>query len=175
MTLDGCIKMYEIWADDDRIETSIREEHKQMVKWLKHYKDLLDSCEDCISRQQAIDKMQELEDEDIKAYGCEIPEGFDGKRAIRALKTLQPVKPKIGHCKDCKQWKDSDGVFRRGIDAESKCPLNRIEVFEGNGYCYMFEPRESDDKGCFDFDKVKEFLKKDDFNDLIVDHTCKEE
>ena len=51
-------------------------------------------CEDCISRQEAINKMQELEDEDITAYGCEIPEGFDGKRAIRALKTLKPVAPK---------------------------------------------------------------------------------
>lgn len=63
-------------------------------------------CEDCISRQEAIDKMQELEDEDIKVYGCEIPEGFDGKRAIRALKTLQPVKSKTGHwihgrCSEC--------------------------------------------------------------------------
>lgn len=45
-------------------------------------------CEDYISRQAAIDKMQELEDEDIKAYGCSIPEGFDGQRAIRALKSL---------------------------------------------------------------------------------------
>ena len=43
---------------------------------------------DCISRQEAIDKMQELEDEDIKAYGCSIPEGFNGQRAIRALKSL---------------------------------------------------------------------------------------
>lgn len=43
---------------------------------------------DCISRQAAINKMQELEDEDIKAYGCSIPEGFDGQRAIRALKSL---------------------------------------------------------------------------------------
>lgn len=53
-----------------------------------------ESCEDCISRQQAIDKMQELEDEDIKAYGCSIPEGFDGKRAIEALKALPSVQPK---------------------------------------------------------------------------------
>lgn len=54
--------------------------------------------------------------------------------------------PKIGHCKDCKWWKDSDGVFRRGIGAESQCPMNRIEVYEGNGYCHMFEPQESEDE-----------------------------
>ena len=50
---------------------------------------------------------------------------------------------KIGHCKDCKWWKDSDGAYRRGVRAESQCPINRREVFEGNGYCYLFEPLES--------------------------------
>ena len=50
--------------------------------------------------------------------------------------------PKTGHCKDCKWWKDSDGVYRRGCHAESQCPINRREVYEGNGYCYMFEPQE---------------------------------
>lgn len=53
--------------------------------------------------------------------------------------------PKAGHCKDCKWWKDSDGAYRRGIGAESKCPINRREVFEGNGYCYMYEPQESEE------------------------------
>ena len=54
-------------------------------------------------------------------------------------------------------------------------------------YCHcgakMIEPQESEeaqpkqtDGGCldFDFDKVKEILKRDDFDDLIVDHTCEE-
>ena len=52
--------------------------------------------------------------------------------------------PKLGHCKDCKWWKDKDGVYRRGISAESKCPINRREVMEGRGYCFMFEPQESE-------------------------------
>jgi hypothetical protein len=56
--------------------------------------ELTEPCEDCISRQQAIDKMQELEDEDDEMYGCSIPEGFDGKRAIEALKTLPSIQPK---------------------------------------------------------------------------------
>lgn len=47
-------------------------------------------------------------------------------------------------CKECKWWKDSDGVYRRGCRAESICPINRKEVFEGNGYCYLFEQQESD-------------------------------
>ena len=53
---------------------------------------------------------------------------------------------KTGHCKDCKWWKDSDGTYCRGVHAESKCPINRKEVYEGNGYCYMFEPQERSDK-----------------------------
>jgi len=48
------------------------------------------------------------------------------------------------HCKDCKWWRDSDGVYRRGIGAESQCPMNRRKVLEGTGYCYMFEPQESE-------------------------------
>ena len=63
---------------------------------------------------------------------------------IGELPSVNPQEPKTGHCKDCKWWKDSDGVFRRGIGAESQCPMNRKEVYEGNGYCYMFELQESD-------------------------------
>lgn len=56
-------------------------------------------CEDCISRIQAIKAMDELENEDIEAYGCLIPEGFDGERARQAicmLPSIQP-QPKTGH------------------------------------------------------------------------------
>ena len=38
-------------------------------------------------------------------------------------------------CKDCKYWKDSDGVYRRGWGVESKCPINTKEVYEGHFYC----------------------------------------
>ena len=62
------------------------------------------------------------------------------------LDYLEEQEPKIGYCRDCKWWKDKDGVYRRGLDAESKCPINRKVVFEGNGYCYMYEPQESEDK-----------------------------
>ena len=48
----------------------------------------------------------------------------------------------IGTCKDCKHWKDSDGVYRRGVGAESKCPINIKEVYEGNFYCADFARRE---------------------------------
>ena len=70
-------------------------------------------------------------------------------RIVRRIRKLPPVNPtKTGHCKDCKWWKDSNGTYCRGVHAESKCPINRKEVYEGNGYCYMFEPQERSDKEC---------------------------
>lgn len=53
--------------------------------------------------------------------------------------------PKIGYCKDCKWWKDSNGAFRRGIGAESICRINTDIVYQGEGYCYLFEPQESEE------------------------------
>ena len=63
-----------------------------------------------------------------------------GKSLVMAISALR--QPKIIRCKDCKYWKDSDGVYRRGFDAESKCPLNLKEVYEGTFYCGMAERRE---------------------------------
>ena len=56
---------------------------------------------------------------------------------IKAIPSAESKK-----CIDCKWWRDSDGMYRRGVKAV--CPINRREVFEGNGYCYMFEPQESE-------------------------------
>ena len=43
---------------------------------------------DLISRAEAINAMKRLYDEDLEAYGCEIPEMFDCDMAIEALKEL---------------------------------------------------------------------------------------
>jgi hypothetical protein len=37
--------------------------------------------------------MLELQKEDEDAYGCQIPEAFDGDRAAEALKSLPSVQP----------------------------------------------------------------------------------
>lgn len=68
------------------------------------------------------------------------------QRTIKALPPATPQEPRKGHCKDCKWWKDSDGEYRRGCGAESKCPINTKTVYLGNGYCYKFEPQESRDE-----------------------------
>ena len=93
--------------------------------------------EDCISRAKAIEKADNL---------C-LETGYDNEKVIEMLNDLPSVTPKekTWHCKDCKWWKDNDGVYRRGARAESKCPINRKEVYEGNGYCFLFEPQESED------------------------------
>lgn len=102
-------------------------------------------CEDAISRQAVIDVIKRwLECSDYNEAERHV------MRAIQSVLYDSPSvklqEPKTGHCEDCKWWKDSDGMFRRGIDAESQCPMNRIEVYEGTGYCFMFEHRESEDK-----------------------------
>ena len=48
---------------------------------------------DLIDRQNAINAMMALKQEDDERYGCEIPEGFDGKRAVEALEKLPSAEP----------------------------------------------------------------------------------
>lgn len=60
---------------------------------------------------------------------------------IRALPSVTPQEPR---CKDCKWWKDSDGKYRRGCGAESICRINTDKVYQGEGYCYMFESQKSE-------------------------------
>ena len=60
-------------------------------------------------------------------------------------KKLEQTPTDIVRCKDCKHWKDSDGVYRRGIGAESKCPINNSMVFEGTFCCADFVKRGNSD------------------------------
>ena len=64
----------------------------------------------------------------------------DFYKAVKAIPSAEPKK-----CKDCKWWRDSDGAYRRGVKAESRCPINTVSVANGWGYCYMFEPQESEE------------------------------
>lgn len=111
------------------------ESHTAMMMAVKALEQ--EPCEDAISRTEVIKSIDEREDVNGKV---------DAESVRTDIVLMQPVnpQPKIGYCRDCKWWKDTDGVFRRGIEAESQCPMNRIEVYEGNGYCYMFEPQESE-------------------------------
>ena len=98
-------------------------------------------CEDCISRENTLKAM--IEQLGIRNEDYLIPAEATLYKVVKRMPPVTP-QPKTGHCKDCKWWKDSDGAYRRGVHAESQCPINRREVFEGNGYCYMYEPQESE-------------------------------
>ena len=129
MTLDNCIKRYEIWASDDRISPNIREEHKQIVKRLSSYKKLLEQepCDDCISRSHF--------DERVRVAGgmaeYEVSDDFkDGVLTVlEMLKTepsIQP-KPKTGHwirMKAYEKWGCSEcsTVFRFTFKEHNYCP-----------------------------------------------------
>lgn len=73
-----------------------RESIVVISEWLEQ-----EPCDDCVSRQAAIDAMIRLEQDDIERYGCAIPEGFNSTPAIEALNNLPSVtiKEKIGKWK----------------------------------------------------------------------------
>lgn len=93
-------------------------------------------CEDCISREVACQKMMEMYKEDCEMYGVEIPECFDGHRAVRALMELPSVTPKqseIIHCCDCKKYHKLECPFGIGFGTPSR-----------NDYCYQAKGRTDD-------------------------------
>ena len=71
-------------------------------------------------------------------YGCE--KRKTGIDCCDGRPTDCPLK-EVKECKDCKWWKESDGTYKRGYGAESKCPINTKTVYLGEGYCYIFEPK----------------------------------
>ena len=104
---------------------------------------------DSISRQAAIDailsvtgnsSVRELY-EHVQEHGLSDMWSGGVNAAIDIIIALPSAQPEIVRCKDCKHWKDSDGVYRRGIGAESKCPVNIRAVYEGNFYCADAERR----------------------------------
>ena len=113
------------------------DEAKTCIKALEQQ----EPCEDCISRENTLKAM--IEQLGIRNEDYLIPAEATLYKVVKRMPPVTP-QPKTGHCKDCKWWKDSDGAYRRGVRAESQCPINRREVYEGNGYCYMYEPQESE-------------------------------
>lgn len=69
---------------------------------------------------------------------------FPVKKVIEKIRGYQIATPQESKCKDCKWWKDSDGEYRRGCGAESICPINTDKVYQGEGYCYLYEPNTSE-------------------------------
>ena len=92
--------------------------------------------DDYIKREDAIERLSYHADfyqNDREFGGEEMLYKDSALNEISELPSADVVE--VVRCKDCKYWKDSDGVYRRGFDAESKCPLNLKEVYEGTFYC----------------------------------------
>ena len=95
--------------------------------------------EELISRQAVLDEIKSMSNANPSYWNhCDV---VDREDLIDNIQALPPVTPTHRTCKDCKHWKDSDGVYRRGVGAESKCPINIKEVYEGTFYCKEFKKR----------------------------------
>ena len=130
------IRATELWAKPE----------KEFLEWLNA--DVPDTnVDDTIHRQAAIDALLE-EVHLVDGYYVENDEVINKDDAIEAIQLLPSAQHEIIRCKDCKHWKDSDGVYRRGFDAESKCPINIHEVYEGTFYCGFAERRTDENKVC---------------------------
>jgi Mg2+ and Co2+ transporter CorA len=85
-----------IWTHElAQLVDEIREKSRNdFIKLCEESTRECDSCDDCISRQDAIAAMYQIEQDDIDLYGCKIPEGFDSTPAIVALKKLKSITPR---------------------------------------------------------------------------------
>ena len=105
--------------------------------------------DDTISRKATIDAIEgvdwyHIDSDGQLTHGANSKDNeplYKAKDVYAVLNTMPSAQPEIIRCKECKYWKDSDGVYRRGFDAESKCPLNLKKVYEGTFYCGMAERR----------------------------------
>ena len=93
--------------------------------------------DDTISRQAAIDAMMKLQTEDIEAYGASIPEGFDGDRAVTALKALPSAQPER-RCVNCGRTVNNGGWYE---DGRTRCPIEEHYALPKDGYCHLWEKR----------------------------------
>lgn len=81
---------------------------------------------------------------------------------------IEVDKEKDVNCTDlCKSCNTKGCIFQSGI-TRSHCDFYKIESEKA-------QPKQTNDScSDFDFDKVKEILKKDCLDNLIVDHTCEQ-
>ncbi len=82
---------------------------------------------DTISRQAAIQKMRDLYNEDMDAYGVEIPEMFDCDRAIEALQKLPFAEPETSRI--------VIGMSKCGVTMWHECELCHQPVDLQDAYC----------------------------------------
>lgn len=113
------------------------EEHRQLAEWLKDYKRMLEQqpCDDAISRQAVLDAISEWK---------------QGMNLYKLIRDIPSAQLKTGHCKNCKYFEydyvtDVDGIPL--ILAHEFCKRwgDGCKTTE-DGYCFLYEPKESEDK-----------------------------
>ena len=119
MTIEEAIEQYDGYANVCMCHnlTVSQKEFEQLAEWLR--------------------ELQETRKE--RDYWKEKANSYE--QTIFKLTDSISKQPEIIRYGECKHWKDSDGVYRRGISAESKCPVNSRQVYEGTFFCGMAEMR----------------------------------
>lgn len=145
---------------DEKVAKTILESKKEFKAWLerlrwnvKRVDELAEELQQikvatkndlavvCIDRAELLKAMDAC-----NKFGCRKPKGYyvtfvRYEDMVKCVKNMPQVTPQEPRCKECKWWKDSDGKYRRGIGAESRCPINSHAVYCGDGSCYMFSPK----------------------------------
>lgn len=148
MTLGEVIDTLQTWirnADDeyDREEmgrvAGLKEALHEIKKIEPCGKDMNVPATDAISRQAVLDMLHDM-----------MQMRMSGKEVCKAVCELPPARPKTEHCKDCKYFEYDSAVKVDGaplIVAHEICSKwgNGCKTRE-DGYCFLFEPQESEGK-----------------------------
>lgn len=99
-------------------------------------------CKDCISRTEAIKSIDEREDVNGKVDA-------ESVRTDIVLMPSATSQPKTGHCKDCKYFEYDSVAMVGGIPlivAHEFCSRWGLGCkTKEDGYCFMYEPQESEE------------------------------
>ena len=118
----------ESWVAVDEYEKNLQ---KKVVEWLKEFPpaqlgtNLAEVGTDCISRQAAIDALNEV----VKDHSIT---DFD---AIASILDLPSAQPEIIRCKDCKHWIPYDWMFSEVWQSKNIADYPEDEI--GCNYCDM--------------------------------------
>ena len=106
---------------------------------------------DLISRADAIEVILKEQKDDIEAYGCAIPESFDGDRAVRVLKQL----PTINIYDDMSEY--SDRLWKLAYERGKKEGFNdalsiKVEPLTDDEQRIFLSAMSREEKICKEFD-----------------------
>ena len=144
---EPCADWYDVPSDEMTLEQA-RQAVKDLRKKLVEYLDQ-EPC-DAINRQAVNTLIDELE-RAINDERCCISRGRSTATIMRDIRHLPPVmsQPKTGHCKDCKYFEYDSVANVDGIPlivAHEICSKwgDGCKTKE-DGYCFLFEPQESEE------------------------------